>query len=79
MYFTYILQSCISSAGDTMPPMLFTLLRIWVLQLPLAFLLPRFTDMGVYGVRWAIVIGFVVGAIVYTMYFWQGRWKRKKV
>ena len=79
MYFVYILQSCISGAGDTLPPMLITLLMIWVVQLPLAFLLPRFTEMGMYGVRWAIVISFVVGAIAFTTYFWQGRWKHKKV
>ena len=79
MYFAYVLQNCISGAGDTMPPMLITLLMIWVVQLPLAFLLPRFTDMGMYGVRWAIVAGFIAGSIVYTIYFWQGRWKRKKV
>ena len=79
MYFVYILQMCISGAGDTLPPMLITLLMIWVVQLPLAFLLPRFTDLGMYGVRWAIVAGFVVGAIAFTTYFWQGRWKRKKI
>jgi len=79
MYLIYILQNCISGAGDTMPPMLITLAMLWLVQLPLAFLLPRFTEMGMYGVRWAIVISFVVGAIAFTTYFWQGRWKHKKV
>jgi putative MATE family efflux protein len=79
MYFVYILQSCISGAGDTMPPMLITLAMLWVAQLPLAFLLSRFTDMGMYGVRWAIVISYVAGAIAYMTYFWQGRWKRKNI
>jgi len=79
MYFIYILQNCISGAGDTMPPMLITLAMLWVVQLPLAFLLSRFTDMGMYGVRWAIVISFVVGAITFMTYFWQGRWKRKNI
>jgi putative MATE family efflux protein len=79
MYFIYILQQCISGAGDTLPPMLITLAMLWLVQLPLAFLLPRFTDMGVYGVRWAIVISYAVGAIAFMTYFWQGRWKRKQV
>ena len=79
MSIVYVLQNSISGSGDTMPPMLITLAMLWVVQLPLAFLLSRYTDLGVYGVRWAIVIGFVIGAIAYIIYFWGGRWKRKKV
>lgn len=79
MYFVYILQNCISGAGDTLPSMIITLLMVWVVQLPFSFLLSRYTDMGMYGVRWSIVISFVVGAAAFTIYFWQGRWKRKKV
>jgi putative MATE family efflux protein len=79
MSIVYVLQNCISGSGDTLPPMLITLATLWVVQLPMAFLLSRFTDMGVYGVRWAIVVGYIVGAIAYITYFWQGGWKRKKV
>jgi putative MATE family efflux protein len=74
-----VMQNCISGAGDTLPPMLVTLGMIWIVQMPLAFLLSRYTDLGMYGVRWAIVIGFIVGAICYIAYFWAGRWKHKKV
>jgi len=79
MSVVYVLQSCISGSGDTMPPMLITLSMLWVVQIPLAFLLSRYTDLQVYGVRWAIVIGIVIGAIALIIYFWSGRWKRKKV
>ncbi|MBA7496065.1 putative FMN/FAD exporter YeeO [subsurface metagenome] len=77
--FTAVLQNCISGAGDTMPPMLFALVIMWLVQLPLAFLLSQVTNLGVYGVRWAIVAGMLVGAIAYIIYFRLGRWKRKKV
>lgn len=79
MNIVYVLQNSISGSGDTVPPMLITLATLWVVQLPLAFLLSRFTNKGVYGIRWAIVVGYVMGAVVYIIYFWQGRWKRKKV
>jgi putative MATE family efflux protein len=75
----YVMQYCISGSGDTMAPMIITLAMLWIIQLPLAFLLSRFTGMGVYGVRWAIVISFIVGAIAYIGYFWGGRWKNKIV
>ncbi len=77
--FVAVLPLCISSAGDTLPPMLFSLLMIWVVLLPLAFFLPQVTNLGVYGVRWAIVASVVAGAVAYTTYFRMGRWKRKKV
>jgi Na+-driven multidrug efflux pump len=79
MSVVYIMQNCISGSGDTMPPMIISMVTLWIVQLPLAYLLSRFTGLGMYGVRWAIVAGFVVGAIAYMIYFWQGRWKRKKV
>jgi putative MATE family efflux protein len=75
----FVTQNCISGSGDTLPPMLITLAMLWAVQLPLAFLLSRYTDLGVYGVRWAIVTGFIAAAIAYVVYFRHGRWKRKKV
>ncbi|MFC2056669.1 MATE family efflux transporter [Chloroflexota bacterium] len=77
--FIRILEQAISGAGDTMPPMLISLAMIWLVQLPLAFLLPRVTELGVYGVRWAIVAGTLVGAVAYITYFRLGRWKRKRI
>ncbi len=79
MGFTTVLQQCISGAGDTLPPMIFTLLTMWGVQLPVAFFLPRMTDLGVLGVRWAIVVGTAAGMVAYITYFRIGRWKRKKV
>lgn len=76
---TSVLQNCISGAGDTLPPMLVGLTMVWAVQIPLAFVLPQITVLGVYGVRWAIVAGMFAGAIAYTTYFRLGRWKRKRV
>jgi len=75
----FIMQNSITGSGDTMPPMLVTMLNFWLLQVPLAFFLPEYTNLGVVGVRWAIVTGWIAGAIAYATYFRLGRWKRKKV
>jgi len=74
-----VLQYCISGAGDTLPPMIFSMVIVWGVQMPLAFVLPRVTDLGVYGVRWAMVAAIFVGMIAFIAYFRTGRWKRKKV
>jgi putative MATE family efflux protein len=77
--FSSALQSCITGAGDTVVPMIVAILSIWVLQIPLAYFLPKITDWEVYGVRWAMVVPAIVGIFVYTIYFRMGRWKHKKV
>lgn len=79
MGLTAALRQCINGAGDTLVPMVVMLLNMWLVQVPLAFFLPRFTSLGVYGVRWAIVAGMASEAIVYTIYFRLGRWKHKVV
>ncbi len=79
MSIVYLMQNCISGSGDTMPPMIISMVTLWIVQLPLAFFLSRFTNLGAYGIRWAIVIGIMVSAIAYITYFWQGRWKNKRV
>jgi len=79
MGFTAVLMHCLTGAGDTLPPMVVNLVDVWVVRLPLAFLLPQVANLGVYGVRWAIVIGMVVGAIAFSIYFRLGGWKHKKV
>jgi putative MATE family efflux protein len=72
-------QQALSGVGDTMPPMITSLLTMWLITLPLAYFLPKITNLGVYGIRWAMVAGMVVPAIVLTAYFKTGRWKHRKV
>jgi len=79
MGLTAALQQCVNGAGDTMVPMIVMLLNMWLVQIPLAFFLPRITSLDVYGVRWAIVAGSVSSAIAYTIYYRLGRWKYKRV
>jgi len=82
----YILQGVsiaimmtISGVGDTVPPMVVMMLANWAIQVPLAFFLPRITDLGVFGVRWAIVAAAIFRMLIYTIYFRLGMWKRKNV
>ena len=79
MGLTNVFQQCVNGAGDTMIPMVVMLVNMWLMQIPLAYFLPKITGLGVYGVRWGIVAGTVAAAIIYTVYFRMGRWKRKKV
>ena len=78
MAFYLVLQNCITGAGDTLPPLLIGLVIVWVIQIPLGWLFTK-TGLGVYGVRWAVVIGQVLAMIAYSIYFRSGRWKKKRI
>ncbi|MFC2071489.1 MATE family efflux transporter [Chloroflexota bacterium] len=45
-----LLFNCISDIGDTTPPMFINLITMWVVGIPLAYFMPRVTNLGVYGV-----------------------------
>jgi putative MATE family efflux protein len=71
------LSLVLNGVGDTLVQMLTNLATMVIVQLALAYVLSRYTDLGIYGIRWAVVIGIVIRAVIYTAYFKTGRWKRK--
>ena len=90
-----VLGQSFNTAGDTMAPMLVTLLSMWVLEIPLAlmltgathtfglfgmpFTLPVLAHLNEFGIAWAIVIAMVARFALYVPYFMAGRWLRVKV
>jgi putative MATE family efflux protein len=77
--FMMVLMNAIQGAGDTVPMMVLSIVTTWVITIPFAYFLPKWTDWGVYGVRWAMTASMVVGAFANIIYFRTGRWKTKKV
>jgi len=77
--FVAVLMNALSGAGDTVPPMIVGLATVCLVTLPLAYLLPKYTNLGVFGVRWAMVADLLIPAIVFTIYFRMGKWKNKYV
>jgi putative MATE family efflux protein len=74
-----VLTLFLNGIGDTLIPLITNVVTMLGIQLTLAYFLPQVTGLGVYGVRWAIVTGQMMRAIIYPLYFSSGRWKRKKV
>jgi putative MATE family efflux protein len=74
-----VLSQCLNGVGDTLPVMLVNLVTVWGVQVPLAHFLTQVGDLGVYGVRWALVTGMLCRAVFYLVYFQLGRWKHKNI
>ncbi|OGN87744.1 MAG: hypothetical protein A2Z74_01515 [Chloroflexi bacterium RBG_13_46_9] len=77
--FVTVLMNCLNGTGDTWIPMWTNLVSMWVVNVPLAWFLSTHTDLGVYGVRWAMAIAIVIRAAVYVIYWKLGYWKRTRI
>ena len=76
---SFVFQQSFNIAGDTVGPLLITLVGFWVFQIPLAWLLPQFTGLGQFGIAWAIALSMVVRVALFIPYSFSNRWLRVKV
>jgi putative MATE family efflux protein len=74
-----VLGRSLSGAGDTVPPMVITIISLWVIQIPLALLLSKITSLGVNGIWWAIVIASCVNGLLNMFWFQKDHWKDKEI
>jgi putative MATE family efflux protein len=68
-----------SGAGDTLSPMLVSMVSSWLVQVPLAYLLSRLAGLDADGIWLALTLGWIVQAALMGLRFQQGRWKLKQV
>jgi Na+-driven multidrug efflux pump len=73
------LSMCLNGVGDTIITMITNLTTMWGFAITMAYVLSQHTSLGVYGIRWAMVGGIVIRAVIYVVYFKIGRWQRKQV
>lgn len=74
-----VLTSCLNQVGDTMIPLIASLVTMWGIQLPLAYFLPKIFNIGVFGVMWAMVTALSLRGIAYLIYYKTGKWKTRRV
>jgi len=82
-YVAFAVMFCINGllrgAGAAVVPMYITLLSLWIVRIPLAYLLSKTFGMNEAGVWWSIPIGWLMGAVASTIYYRYGSWKNKSV
>jgi putative MATE family efflux protein len=70
-----ILGGCLQGAGDTKGTMLVIVSALWIIRLPLAYLLAIVAGYGALGVWTAMAISMCFQGIAMTVRFKTGRWK----
>jgi Na+-driven multidrug efflux pump len=78
MALSLILGGCLQGAGDTKGVMLVIVSALWIIRLPLAYLLAFAAGYGAYGVWLAMVISMCFQGIAMTVRFRNGRWKEAR-
>lgn len=74
-----VMTQALNGAGDTKTPTIINLVAFWAVQIPLAYLLAKFFNLGVVGVFVAIPVSETVLALLAWYYFKKGKWKEIKV
>jgi len=74
-----VLTNAINGAGDTWTPTWLNTFCFWIWEVPLAWALSRFTDLGPRGVFAAITIAFSTLALASAWVFRRGAWKTRAV
>lgn len=64
-------------AGDTLIPMFITLISLWIVRVPIAYVLSSF--MGETGIWWSVPSGWTIGLIASWAYYKMGKWKTKGI
>ncbi len=73
-----VFQQSYNIAGDTLAPLIVTVLAVLGVELPVAWLLTH-TSLGPLGIGYAAIAGMSVRLLAYFPYFFWGRWLRVKV
>lgn len=75
----FALVGVFRASGNMVATMIITLISQWILQLPLAYILSRFTPLGIVGFWWAFPITNIITALGTIVWFMWGTWKNKRI
>ena len=74
-----VTQGALGGAGDTARPFLYSLLTMWGVRVPSAYLLGFVLNWGVYGIYFAMHLDLMVRSALLLRRFGRGEWKKRRV
>ena len=73
------LAGVLQGAGKTGTTMIIVIISLWVFQIPFAYFLSHYTDLGVKGLWLSIPISNVLTTVIITLVYLTGGWKKKRI
>jgi putative MATE family efflux protein len=74
-----VMVQSLNGAGDTRTPTIINIVAFWAFQIPIAYFLAKFIDLGSTGAFVAIPSAHVLVSALAFYYFKKGAWKKVKV
>ncbi len=73
------LNGLFRGSGNTMISMVLSIVSLWVLRFPLAYLLSQYTSLAEIGLWIAFPAANIIAAIIAIAWFMKGSWKQKRI
>lgn len=73
----FTVNGVMRGAGDTLIPMFITLFSLWIVRIPISYVLSL--KYGVNGIWWGIPVAWFFGMSLTYIYYLSNRWKTKSV
>lgn len=74
-----VINGIFNGAGKTAISMIISIISLWMMRFPIAFVLSHNTSLGVEGIFWSFPISNLLAAIMAFIWFRTGRWKPEGV
>jgi len=74
-----VMRGALDGAGDTRPPLYYTILTQWLIRLPLSYVLVMMTGVGISGAWYAMAFATVVQGVLTANRFRTNEWKLIRV
>lgn len=72
-----VIMSLFRGSGHTLQPMIIDISRLWIIRIPLAYLLSL--KLGSTGIWWGITLSNVIAALIALFFYFQGEWKKQVI
>ena len=81
VFFGYgmVIGQAFNGAGDTITPTWINFICLWIIQIPLAYVLSRYTELEESGIYWSVAICESLLALALIWRFRLGHWKQHKI
>jgi Na+-driven multidrug efflux pump len=82
-YLAYVLNlvfdAAQAGAGDTVSPMVINILALWLVQVPMAYILSGLLDLRANGIWIALILGWGAQLALMFLRYRQGHWQTKEI
>ena len=73
----FTINGVMRGAGDTIVPMFITLIALWGVRIPVAYLFS--SRIGEKGIWWSMPLAWFIGMVLTFIYYKTNRWKKKSI